>query len=301
MTNKKQDLVELDQLDEISRPYDLIPMINGFKIYGFKNDLVADDIRENGIYEREFYEFLVSFLRTIDKPICIDVGANIGNHTLTMAKYSHLVIAYEPIPFIFKLLKQTLNANAIKNVVANNLGLSNVKEQPLININFEDNLGASSISCKNPSSKKIKIICEAGDKNLSQYAVNHVDLIKIDVEGYETNVVLGLKETIKKNRPVVILEWNNQETRDGFTEHDIFNSVFYDYCILPLFDNHERFRAKCRKTPIVKWFRKALKFFHKRLVQFKPISSKFYYSEDYQLIMLIPNEKRGLVNQVMNW
>ena len=109
LTNQKQDL-----LDETPRPYDLIPMINRFKIYGFKDDFVADNIRENGVYEREFYEFLVSFLSAIDKPICIDVGANIGSHTLTMAKYLQLVIAYEPIPFIFKLLKQTLNANAIK-------------------------------------------------------------------------------------------------------------------------------------------------------------------------------------------
>ena len=46
--------------------------------------------------------------------------------------------------------------------------------------------------------------------------VNRIGFIKIDVEGHEAKVCLGLTETIRKNRPTIALEWNNDQTKNEY-------------------------------------------------------------------------------------
>ena len=79
-----------------------IRMLNGLDIFGFKDDYISNEVRRHGVYEKELYLFLKRFLEINKDAVCLDVGANIGNHTLTMGLYAKKTYAFEPVPEMFK-------------------------------------------------------------------------------------------------------------------------------------------------------------------------------------------------------
>jgi predicted RNA methylase len=97
---------------------------DGTIITGFKNDLITNGLR----IRKDYYEnIMLEFIRkNIPKGVMVDVGANIGNHTIYLAKYCATnVIAYEPFPDTFKLLEQNINQNNQENnIEALRCGLS---------------------------------------------------------------------------------------------------------------------------------------------------------------------------------
>ena len=127
---------------------------DGTTVYAFLNDSIYSRLKNNKIYEPALYYFFSSFLSCLKKEnvTCIDIGANIGCHTLTMAKYSGLVISYEPVPFIFSLLKKNIYSNSFENIKPFNCGLSDKNENCFINIGEEKDIGRSSIHFKENSS-----------------------------------------------------------------------------------------------------------------------------------------------------
>ena len=253
------------------------------------------------MYEIALSRFFEQFLSaTNNEATCIDVGANIGCHTLAMAKYAKLVIAYEPIPFVFDLLKKSICENSLKNVYAHNCGLSNRNKNSEINIGLNGNVGGSSIHFKEDenSFRKLLISLEIADESLLKYNLERVDLVKIDVEGHEAEVILGMQRTIKKHRPIIVLEWNCAKTTRDFDNHGLLNKLFSDYAASVILTNHENIYRKIRKIPVINWFRYFLKTFLRKFSYAKVMMVDFDYTENYQQnVILIPNEKIGLVER----
>ncbi len=139
----------------------------------------------------------------------LDVGANIGITSIIFSEYFEEVIAFEPSKKTFKVLLENLENNFIKNVKALNYGLGNFeKESNIMNPLNEASSAAITNEYKNIKDytfDKVKI--KIGDLELNKnFNDKKIGLIKIDVEGYELEVLKGLKNTIKKNLPIVILE-----------------------------------------------------------------------------------------------
>ena len=85
---------------------ELINKYPNIAIFAF--DRIGADISILGIYEKEVLEGLKDFIfNKIDtqKSVCLDVGANIGNHSLYFAQFFNQVYSIEPHPEIFELLK----------------------------------------------------------------------------------------------------------------------------------------------------------------------------------------------------
>ena len=118
-----------------------------------------------------------------------------------------------------------------------------------------------------------------------------LDLIKINIEGHEAEAILGMQESIKKYRPVVVLEWNCDRTREKFSRNEIFQKVFNGFVTVVLSDNHSNFCQSVRKAPFIKIFRKCLNPLHKTFMRRKLILNAFNYSENYGHLLIIPNEK----------
>ena len=76
----------------------------GQSITVFTGDQIGEHIRKFGLYEKEKLLFLTAILRQLDSPVVLDIGANIGNHTLAFATVASRVFAFEPIPAIYSLL-----------------------------------------------------------------------------------------------------------------------------------------------------------------------------------------------------
>jgi len=120
----------------------------GHTITVFKNDHIGDKIRNFGLYERDNLEFFIELLGDMEAPIVLDIGANIGNHTLAFATAASKVYCFEPAPAIYAILNQNLEDNNIDNVVASQLALSDCCEEETLYMVVSKNVGASSFDKK---------------------------------------------------------------------------------------------------------------------------------------------------------
>jgi FkbM family methyltransferase len=186
-----------------------------------KDNAVSSSIIEGWQYEPYLFEFLKkNQIETLGKEI-IDIGGNNGSFAIDFA---HLVgdngkvFTFEPQRIIFQQLCCNLFLNGITNVYAKNIAIGDKNEIVKIEIpNYFDegdvNFGAAEIQLDD---KGEDIEC----KRLDDFTFDDVVIIKIDVQGYENNVILGAQETIKKHRPYIFIEFENHLLEKFGTNED---------------------------------------------------------------------------------
>jgi FkbM family methyltransferase len=187
--------------------YKTISLKNGIR---FELD-IGDWIQENlfflGEYEPEELGFVAEQLKTGD--VFIDVGANIGLYTLHAAGRvgdSGIVIAFEPVEKTFRLLENNVSLNNFSNIRVENLALSD-KEKP-IEI-FTENTGTNSgmaSSYLEFYSDSIRVDAVSLDGYLDRNPPERVDFIKMDIEGGEYPALLGMKKTLQRFSPMLLVE-----------------------------------------------------------------------------------------------
>ena len=93
----------------------------------FAFDHIGLEINNFGIYEENLLNAIMSFLKDMVNlkkfDLILDVGANIGNHSLYFSNFSKQVFSYEPNPNTFELLK--FNTKNLSNINIYNIGISN--------------------------------------------------------------------------------------------------------------------------------------------------------------------------------
>ncbi len=99
------------------------------------------------------------------------------------------------------MLSNTKSAN---NIQTYNVGLGDTKRQ--VDINFDETFSGSSYVKTYQSELDDKCVISSTIETLDSYSFKDVDLIKIDVEGFESFVIKGSIETLTVNTPVVIIE-----------------------------------------------------------------------------------------------
>lgn len=193
-------------------------------------DLVGQQINLRGRYEREELDAVWRCLQALDprpRQLCLDVGANIGNHALFFARHHEQVRAYEPHPRTFQLL--ALNAQLAGNVQALPLGLSDAPGEAWIDLP-PGNAGMASVSGQ-PGPGRVACRLDTLDAQL-QDEPRPVSLIKIDVEGHEARVLRGAAGRLRRDQPVVLLEQAAEAFRDGSTEAlDVLRGLGYEVFI----------------------------------------------------------------------
>ena len=139
----------------------------------------------------------------------IDVGANIGQHSLFMSNYAPQVIAFEPFAKVSQRLKHHIALNNIDNIQVVDVALSDRVE----NLDFYAPTGrnqgigsfdASTTEKGNIPSEKLALM--PGDTYFATNPEYSVQLMKIDVEGFEHKVLKGLSTTLSRHRPVLVCE-----------------------------------------------------------------------------------------------
>ena len=200
----------------------------------FNKDIISANIFVNGVYEKDLLDFIIDLtgkFGPLKKQSVLDIGSNIGNHSLYFSKYFKTVYSFEAHPKIFSVSK--LNISEIKNIKLFNLGLGNTNKNSIIYEN-QFNLGGSSVV--NKVGKRIKIKLKKLDsiKNLK-----NLRLIKIDVEDFELEVLKGSINTLKKFKPIVAFEsWSNHEPKIsllkklGYTIYIVDNFNPFNFIIL---------------------------------------------------------------------
>ena len=189
----------------------------------FANEWIGANIFVDKIYEKKSIQDIYDIFKTIRKEPknghMLDVGANIGNHTIQFSKNFKSVMAFEPHKKVFDVLKlNTKDISNIKNInkaVGNKIGKVKLKDN-------KENYGASKII---KSKKKIKHT-EAEISKLSVLVkkLSPIFYIKIDTEGSELQVLKGGKKIIEKFKPVISLEQkiNDFKSKNKETDSIIF-------------------------------------------------------------------------------
>lgn len=165
----------------------------------FSGDTIGNVVNATGGYEKEALnntlQFCKAYLPEKFTKTALDCGANIGTHSIVFSRYFQKVISFEPSPRTYVALN--LNTQNFKNIHAKNVALSNIEG----NISIEEldfNTGATTVF-NDPNGT---IEC----KLLDHIVNSSVGLIKFDIEGHEYNALLGARNIISSDKPVILIE-----------------------------------------------------------------------------------------------
>lgn len=180
----------------------------GYKMAVFSNDYIGILINQFGLYEHDELELLFSFLKPIHNILlqgnALDIGANIGNHSLYFASFFSKVYSFEPNPDTYDLLK--INAKNHKNITTYNYGFGEEDGSFFLQENSTNIGGSYIVDSENKETVEIKIL----KLNSFINEVSDVVFIKIDVEGFEEKVFRGGMDFIKKHQPIIVFEQDEQ-------------------------------------------------------------------------------------------
>lgn len=173
-----------------------------------KQDHIQEIIRStNSFYEVEMLKDVISRIKKSD--VVLDIGANIGNHTIFISSFSEVsrVLAFEPHPKTFETLKKNIDLNSLgSKVTCFNVGLSSKPGNAVISFYDEKNIGMSRL--EKSKSGEIKLLCV--DDVVKKEGVK-VGLMKVDVEGMELSVLKGSQRVLQEDQPILYIEAGNEE------------------------------------------------------------------------------------------
>jgi FkbM family methyltransferase len=200
-----------------------------------------------GLHEFEDMALVLHALRPGD--LFVDVGANIGSYTVLAGGVSRAsVLAIEPIPKTFQVLLENIRLNRLDNLVtAKNVGAGSVSGSAF----FTEDFGACNYLLTG---------CEMGSGNQTKVQVATLDgllhgllptVMKIDVEGYETEVIKGGDNALRADSLLaVLLEVQGVGMRYGFDEDKLHQVMLqkgfipyryqpFDRKIIPIHDRNK--------------------------------------------------------------
>jgi FkbM family methyltransferase len=178
-----------------------------------------------GYYESSVHQFLERNVQP--NSVVVDVGANIGLHTLTLSRLvgaGGAVIAIEPQPHVRAKLQQTLDVNKVTNVELHAVAVGNTEGAITLgwDDDFETNQGGASLySAGNAGRVEVPLTTVA-----KIVGVQTVALIKIDVEGHEFSVLQGAESVIIRDRPLLLFEYSPAWSQVAGTTLDMLKAFF---------------------------------------------------------------------------
>lgn len=163
-----------------------------------------------GGYETEYIREFVAKIPPGRRGIALDIGANVGTHSLAFARHFKEVHAFEPNPLLWPAFERNMALNNVNNVHLHKVGLGAADaELPFYTIP-KTNYGLGTVSKTEqydlPLEEVGRVAIRNGDQYLARRGVKKVDAVKIDVQGYELQVLLGLRDGLAESAPFIWIE-----------------------------------------------------------------------------------------------
>lgn len=157
-----------------------------------------------GEFEKKELEICKELIN--DKDIVLDIGANIGSHSVYFADCTPngKVIAFEPSGETLSYLNK--NTAGISNIVVQQLAIGNFNGFVDFYECDNDAMNGMKDTGRSAIKDKITTVCLKGDDFIRMINLPKVDFIKIDVEGLEHQVLEGLSQTIDQHKPIIFCE-----------------------------------------------------------------------------------------------
>ena len=204
------------------------------------NGGVDMDIFADGVYEPEILKLLRSHLSA--DGVFIDIGANIGQHSLYCSYFCRQVYSFEPVKKLYDQFKESIARNKINNIAPQNVALGDTEGEVPIYSNGSSLAASSIVATKNKNFiQHVKVV--RLDDVYKGLGIDKATLVKIDVEGYELGVLQGAKNFIKKYTPIIVLEFSPyfyRRTDPGISQRilDFLSGLGYE--LYDLGDTHNK-------------------------------------------------------------
>jgi FkbM family methyltransferase len=161
----------------------------------------------------EYMEHMIDGLRT--DTLILDVGANIGNHSLFFGRFlAETIISVEPNPLVLPTLKSNLRLNSskwlvIEKAVGESSGSCSMHQHSAEN----ENVGMAKVDIHTDASGQIEVttIDAIVDDYIKQHVRTKLVAIKIDIEGMELNALKGASKTLESFKPEIFVEAQDSE------------------------------------------------------------------------------------------
>ncbi|MCV3765728.1 FkbM family methyltransferase [Rhizobium sp. TRM95796] len=195
------------------------------------------DVIQNHHYRGTFYEREELEIISRHFPVggaYVDIGANVGNHAVYVAKNlkPSKIVLVECSPEALMLLRSNIRLNGIDEVVDQScLGFAVGREHGFVSMKIPQmhNLGSGRVETSSFGS--IKMV--PGDDLLAH--VDKIDFLKIDVEGKEIDVIQGLRKTLERHKPAIFIEVDLKNLAEI---NALFSALGYR-----VVDEHQRYRS----------------------------------------------------------
>jgi FkbM family methyltransferase len=211
-------------------------------VFGCRVELdLGDRIQRSiylGTYERKETRLVRRYLRP--GMTVVDVGANVGYYTLLAARRvgaGGQVFAFEPSAYAADLLERTVQANRLTQVRVVRSGLGSRPGEARLAIPAPGNHTPSMLGTEQGPATTVAVTTL--DQSLTDFGIERVDLLKLDVEGYEPQVLAGGAAALAAGRVGAILcelndPWLRHAGTDAQALYDtLLQAGFVDFCAEP--------------------------------------------------------------------
>lgn len=180
---------------------------------------VGPSLETYGEYSRDERTLLDGLL--YPGAVVVQAGANVGALTIPIARRigpTGRMIAFEPQRVMFRALIANLaltdawHVEAIAAAVGREEG---VVSFPPIDYSKPGNFGGISVSAEETS---VRVPLTTIDRQVERFKLGHVDLLHLDVEGFELEAIAGAAQTIARDRPLLYVEIDRPEVANGLLE-----------------------------------------------------------------------------------
>ena len=185
-------------------------ILGKYEIQTLQNDKgISTELQIYGIHEPLSTHLVLNEIK--EKMVCIDLGSNIGYYAIIesnlVGKFGK-IFAIEPSPKNFSLSKLNLERQKVQNFSVHNIAISDKNKEMEFVINTKSNL--SQIKTENTKinsgDKIIKIPVKTLDSFIDESNIKKIDFIRMDVEGFEYNILLSSKKVLEKFNPKLFIE-----------------------------------------------------------------------------------------------
>ncbi|WP_124329555.1 FkbM family methyltransferase [Desulfonema ishimotonii] len=211
--NRADMLTDMKNQTDTNKITGIRQCCHGIMMYLRKDMYVGRSLELYG----EFSEGETDIFRQLIHPgdVIIEAGANIGAHTVFLAKTvgpKGFVIAYEPQRFIHQILCANIALNEMPNVHARQAAVGSAEGRisvPALDYGQTYNFGGVSLGQSPSSGESVPV------ETIDSLKLPRLRLIKADVEGMESEVIRGGRNTIEKLRPVLYVENDRKEKSEA--------------------------------------------------------------------------------------
>ncbi|HRP53615.1 MAG TPA: FkbM family methyltransferase [Fluviicola sp.] len=193
---------------------------NSMRTFAYKGVNLQLDIHDY-VSHYLYFQFLdqshLKLMSLVKKDaVVLDIGTNYGTTILQFAQLvgeAGLCFGFEPDPINFKICQENLRLNHFKNIQVENCGLGHVAGTFELVVDTASNRGGNRIGIDSVGKETHQVSVVPLDDWIKDKNLTKVDLIKIDVEGYEMNVLKGAKEMLQKFKPMLFIELDDSNLK----------------------------------------------------------------------------------------